>query len=51
MLSFVTSLYNKVYIFSNCGYILLGLLFLLIVKHRDTKYQASIKEKPILGKK
>lgn len=38
-------------IFSNCGYVLLGILFLLIVKHRDTKYQAAVKERPILGKK
>ncbi|XP_063679472.1 SID1 transmembrane family member 1-like isoform X2 [Bolinopsis microptera] len=38
-------------IFSNCGYVLLGFLFLLIVKHRDTKYQAAVKERPILGRK
>lgn len=38
-------------IFSNCGYVLLGILFLLIVKHRDSKYQASVSERPVLGRK
>lgn len=37
-------------IFSNTGYVLLGILFLLIVKHRDTKYQAAVKDKPIIAK-
>ena len=36
--------------FSNVGYVLLGILFLLIVKHRDTKYQSAVKERPVISK-